>query len=114
MNLMKILGLFSQFLSEVLLMSTYNICLYEGINKVSQNYHQILLLNKSSGQDSFLGQNYCFDVCLFFVCLLLLLFFLLLLLLFFPYFSIKNYYFSIKTYWNCLSKLISSTVNTYI
>ena len=31
-------------------MSTHNICFYGEIRKLSQNYHQILLLNNSPGQ----------------------------------------------------------------
>ena len=35
-------------LIQVLLMSTHNVCFMEKLRKLSQNYHQILLFNKSS------------------------------------------------------------------
>ena len=44
----------SMSFNEALLMSTHNICLYGELEKITQNYHQILLLNKSSGVNIFL------------------------------------------------------------
>ena len=43
-----VVGTHKKRLVKVLLMSTHNICFHEELEKLSQNYHQILFLKKSS------------------------------------------------------------------
>ena len=45
-------------------MSTHNICFYGDIKNISQNYHQIFLLNKSSVTE----QTETFSILLIFDC----------------------------------------------